>query len=48
MLTIFPVLPGGFSVSRIAQLKRPLLPEVGTESEYIGVNDGGRKDQFVY
>lgn len=48
MLVILPVLPGGFSVPWIAQMKLLLLPEVGTQSEYVYVSDGGRKDQFLH
>lgn len=46
MLTISPVRPGGFSVSRTGQPKLSLLPEVGTEPEYIYVNDRARKDSI--
>lgn len=46
VLTISPVLPGGFSISRTGQPKLPLLPEVGTEPEYIYVNDRARKESI--
>lgn len=46
MLTISSVLSGGFSVSRTGQPKLPLLLEVGTEPEYIYVNERARKDSI--
>lgn len=43
---IFPVLPGGFSVSRTGQPKLPLLPEAGTEPECVYVNESARKESI--